>query len=441
MLFISKGEFYIAFNKRRNNIFLYLRNYYSQTAKKHTMKNRLTTLCLGLAFVLSMQAQEYTTYLFAYFSGNWPDGEQVRYALSDDGFNYRALNDGRPVIASENIALKKSVRDPHIIRANDGKTFYMVLTDMRSDMGWQSNDGLVLMKSTDLLHWEHTAIHFPERFAHLEGFDEKNLHAVWAPQTIWDAKEGKYMIYYSIGRHDWEYPTEDPNFKQPHFRIYYSYANENFTDITEPKLLFDFGTAAIDGDIVYDAKNDEYVLFFKDEGRSVVNKKGNFRTRQGIVRATSKEVTGPYTVEYRHLQKPGQYPVEGSSVFPLIGSDEYILMYDCYANGHYQFCKSRDLKNFTYVQDTPTRGNFTPRHGSVIHITDAERQLLEAWSAVGEAVVSMNKIAIPCYTLDELDKRKKMEAYAAQVIATKSNAKAYKRAEKKILKFIEKVKR
>lgn len=403
------------------------------------MKHKLLLFCLGL-LCSTAQAQEYTSYLFAYFAGNWPDGEQVRYAVSDDGYNYRALNGGRPVVASDTIAMKRCVRDPHIIRAQDGKTFYMVLTDMRSSQGWQSNDGIVLMKSTDLLHWEHTAIHFPTRFPNLEGFDEKNLHAVWAPQTIWDEKEGKYMIYYSIGRHDWEYPTEDPNFNQPYFRIYYSYANEDFTDITEPKLLFDFGTAAIDGDIVYDAKNKEYVLFFKDEGRSVMNKKGNFRTRQGVMRATSKSLTGPYEVEYRHLQKPGQYPTEGSSVFPLIGSDEYILMYDCYANGHYQFCKSNDLKNFTYVQNTPTRGTFTPRHGSVIHITDAERQRLEAWSSLGEAVQDMAKIAVPCYTLDELAKRKNLETYASQVMATKNTPKAFKKAEKKIRKFIAKVK-
>ena len=404
------------------------------------MKNMFLIFCMSL-LCCSVQAQDYTSYLFAYFSGNWPDGEQVRYALSDDGYNYRALNGGRPVVASDTIALKRSVRDPHIVRAQDGKTFYMVLTDMRSDMGWQSNDGIVLMKSTDLLHWEHTAIHFPTRFPDLEGFDERNLHAVWAPQTIWDEQAGKYMVYYSIGRHDWEYGTDDPRFKQPYFRIYYSYANEDFTDITEPQLLFDFGTAAIDGDIVYDKRNEEYVLFFKDEGRSVVNPKGNFRTRQGVMRATSKNLTGPYTVEYRHLQKAGQYPVEGSSVFPLIGGEEYVLMYDCYANGHYQFCKSSDLKNFVYVQDTKTRGGFTPRHGSVIQITDAERERLEAWSAVGEAVQSMDRLAMPCYTLAELAQRKELESYAKRVMEGECSAKAYNKAIKKINKFIEKVKK
>ena len=146
----------------------------------------------------------YSSYLFAFFSNNSPYGEQVRYALSDDGYNYTSLNQGRPVVASDTIALKKSIRDPYITRGRDGKTFYMVMTDMRSDEGWQSNDGLILMKSTDLIHWQHTAIDFPTRFPDLTGFDRKNLHAVWAPQIIWDDEVGKYMIYYSIGRHDWQ---------------------------------------------------------------------------------------------------------------------------------------------------------------------------------------------------------------------------------------------
>lgn len=349
------------------------------------MKKLLFALCLLTLAQAPAQAQKTDSYLFVFFSDNSPEGEQIRFALSDDGFNYTPLKDGQPVVASDTIALTKSIRDPHILRGQDGKTFYMVLTDMRSSLGWQSNDGLILMKSTDLVHWQHTAIDFPARFPGLEGFDRDNLHAVWAPQTIWDPVEKKYMVYYSVGRHDWEYPTSDPNFKQPYFKLYYSYANEDFTDITEPQLLFDFGTASIDGDMVYDGVNREYVLFFKDEGRSVTNPRGNFKTRQGVMRATSRSLHGPWTVEWRHLQKEGQYPVEGSSVFPLIkrhkkDATEWILMYDCYANGYYQFCKSTDLRNFTYVQDTPTKGNFTPRHGSVVQITKKEKtRLLRAF--------------------------------------------------------------
>lgn len=399
---------------------------------------KLIISILALIGANTLSAQKYTTYLFAFFSNNTPEGEQIRYALSDDGFNYTSLNEGRPVVASDTISIKKSIRDPHIMRSEDGKTFYMVLTDMRSSEGWQSNDGLVLMKSTDLIHWQHTAIDFPTRFPNMHGFNADNLHAVWAPQTIWDPEAKKYMIYYSIGRHDWEYPTSDPRFNQPYFKLYYSYANEDFTDITEPKLLFDFGKASIDGDIVYDKTNNEYVLFFKDEGRSVINPlgpNGGWKTRQGVMRATSKKLTGPYTTEWKHLQKSGQYPVEGSSVFPLINSNEYILMYDCYANGHYQFCKG-DLKEFTYIKDTPTQGTFTPRHGSVMHITKAERARLEAWSKLSIALNNLKSMETKNLSTEEISKRNSLIDETQKVLDTKSDAKLFDAARKKVEKNI-----
>lgn len=401
--------------------------------KRQWMKAGLMALALGLPQLVNAQKEEtssYSSYLFAFFSNNSPYGEQIRYAISDDGFNYTSLNQGRPVVASDTIALKKSIRDPYITRSQDGKTFYMVMTDMRSDEGWQSNDGLILMKSSDLIHWQHTAIDFPTRFPNLKGFDRKNLHAVWAPQIIWDEEAGKYMIYYSIGRHDWEYPTEDPNFNQPYFKIFYSYINGDFTDITEPQLLFDFGTAAIDGDIVYNPQDKEYVLFFKDEGRSVMNK--GFRTRQGVMRATSKKLTGPYAIEWRHIQKEGQFPVEGSSVFPLIGSDEYILMYDCYAQGFYQFCKSKDLKNFTFVQNTKTYGDFTPRHGSVMHITADERKRLEAWSELQIAMQEVRDYPVPTLTLKQIEQRRILLKEAEEVSSKSSDSKAFKKMTNKL---------
>lgn len=401
--------------------------------KRQWMKAGLMALALGLPQLVNAQKEEtspYSSYLFAFFSNNSPYGEQIRYAISDDGFNYTSLNQGRPVVASDTIALKKSIRDPYITRSQDGKTFYMVMTDMRSDEGWQSNDGLILMKSSDLIHWQHTAIDFPTRFPNLKGFDRKNLHAVWAPQIIWDEEAGKYMIYYSIGRHDWEYPTEDPNFNQPYFKIFYSYINGEFTDITEPQLLFDFGTAAIDGDIVYNPQDKEYVLFFKDEGRSVMNK--GFRTRQGVMRATSKKLTGPYAIEWRHIQKEGQFPVEGSSVFPLIGSDEYILMYDCYAQGFYQFCKSKDLKNFTFVQNTKTYGDFTPRHGSVMHITADERERLEAWSELQIAMQEVRDYPVPTLTLKQIEQRRILLKEAEEVSSKSSDSKAFKKMTNKL---------
>lgn len=63
---------------------------------------------LGLSgfFLASCQPQPpgYAGYLFAYFTGNGPGQEQIHYALSWDGYHYRALNDNQPVIRSKSIS-------------------------------------------------------------------------------------------------------------------------------------------------------------------------------------------------------------------------------------------------------------------------------------------------------------------------------------------------
>ena len=217
------------------------------------MNKLTTTLLTGILSLqaISMNAQnDKVAYLFTYFTGNAPEQEQICYALSDDGYNWTPLNNGRPVIASDTIAFTGCVRDPHILRCEDGKTFYMVATDMKSNLGWSSNRGMVLMKSTDLIHWEHTVIHFPTKFANTW----RNVQRVWAPETVYDTHSGKYVVFYSLLS-----PTNRYD------KIYYSYANDDFTDITEPQLLFDDGKAAIDGDIVYNKADGLFHLFYKSE--------------------------------------------------------------------------------------------------------------------------------------------------------------------------------
>ncbi len=75
--------------------------------------------------------------------------------------------------------------------------------------------------------------------------------------------------------------------------------------------------------------------------------------------------------------------MEGSGIFKLKDSDKYILMYDVYMKGRYEFCETEDLENFKVIDDSVTM-NFHPRHGSVIPITRAEKErLLEKWPSDG----------------------------------------------------------
>ena len=319
------------------------------------MIRRWLLICSMLTIQAVVHAQQdlkTTGYLFTYFTSNDREGESIRFAVSTDGFRFHALNRNRPVLNSPDISSTGGVRDPHILRRHDGKGFLMVATDMVSALGWNSNRAMVLLKSEDLIHWTSKVVNIQRRFA-----GQDSLLRVWAPQTIWDARADKYMIYWSM-----KHGMNEPD------KIYYAYANEDFTDLAnEPRQLFfpPDGGACIDGDIV--EKDGRFHLFFKTEGRGA-----------GIKVAVSDRLTEGYVQRDPYVQQTRD-PVEGAGVYKLNGSDEYVLMYDVYTSGRYQFCRTRDLEHFR-VADEEVSMDFHPRHGTVIPVTEAEvRRLVTKW--------------------------------------------------------------
>jgi hypothetical protein len=300
-----------------------------------------------------IKEKDKVAYLFVYFTGNNVEEESIHFAISKDGYNYLALNDNKPVLDSKLISSTGGVRDPHILRGEDGHTFYMVVTDMTSCKGWNSNRAMVLMKSKDLVNWTSTNINIQKKYP---GNDD--LLRVWAPQTIFDKKAGKYMIYWAMKNGD------NPD------KIYYAYANSDFTDFEGvPRQLFfpSNGKSCIDADIIQ--KDSVYHLFYKTEGD------GN-----GIKQATSTSLTSGKWIEKEEYMQPIKDPVEGSCVFKLSNSNNYILMYDMYTKGSYQFTQSSTLDSFTIV-DNKISMNFHPRHGTVMSITKKElNKLINKWS-------------------------------------------------------------
>lgn len=296
--------------------------------------------------------KDLNAYLFAYFTGNDPEEEAVNFAVSVDGYNFYALNDNKPIINSKDISSEAGVRDPHIIRTEDGKSFLMVVTDMQSSKGWESNRAMVLLKSDDLINWTSSIVNIQDRF---DGQDD--LLRVWAPQTIYDHEVGKYMVYWSMKHGD------GPDI------IYYSYANDDFSDLeTEPKQLFfpKSGKSCIDGDIVL--KDSVYHMFYKTEGH------GN-----GIKRAITCSLTSGKWKEFDNYVQKTNESVEGSSVYKLNHENRYIMMYDVYIKGEYQFIESNDFIDFNIV-DKEMSMDFKPRHGSIVSITNSElRCLYEKW--------------------------------------------------------------
>lgn len=311
--------------------------------------------------------EKYSAYLFAYFTGNAKEEEAIRFAISNDGYHYRALNNNKPVVSSAAISSTGGVRDPHILRGADGKTFYMVATDMVSALGWNSNRAMVLMKSTDLVHWTSSVVNIQKRFP---GND--SLLRVWAPQTIYDPVARKYAVYFSMKQ------GRDPD------KIYFAYANADFTDLeTVPKQLFysPVNGACIDGDIV--VKDGMYYLFFKTED-----------SQPGIKIAVSDRLTEGYTLQSSDYVQQTLSPVEGAGTFKLNDGSGYILMYDMYTSGRYQFTKTTDFKHFRVV-DEEVSMNFHPRHGTVIPITAKEAETLVAnWLSPEDVITDVRSAQV-----------------------------------------------
>lgn len=306
----------------------------------------------------------YEGYLFAYFEGRGDAKQQehLRFALSDDGVNWRALNGNRPVIASDTISESGGIRDPHILRGEDGR-FYIVATDMNTAKnGWNENPGIVLLSSDDLLHWKHAKINLSKDYPKHFG----DAYWVWAPQTIYDRKAKKYMIYFTLQRND-----------RKSLITYYAYANKDFTGFeNEPKQLFSAKYGSIDNDII--ERDGTYHLFYKGNTKDENGKE----VKNGIQQATSKSLKGKWKEDFRYVDAyAGKTPVEGSSIFKLNGKDEYVLMYDMYTSGRYEYQTCTDLYHFS--EPKAFTKDFFPRHGSVISLTRDELQRLqEKWGYV-----------------------------------------------------------
>ena len=309
---------------------------------------------------------KFAGYLFAYFEGSGNQQEHLRFAISEDAKNWYALNDNQPVIASDSISTSGGIRDPHILRGEDG-CYYIVATDMNTvKNGWKDNPGIVLMKSKDLVNWTHSKIVLKEDYK--EHFSD--AYWVWAPQTIYDKKAKKYMIYFTLQR------TGDG---RKSLVTYYAYANKDFTGFeSEPKVLFNAKYGCIDNDII--ERNGVYHMFYKGNIKNAEGKE----IQNGIQQATAKNLKGPWKEDFKFIDAyaDSKTGVEGSGVFKLNDKNEYVLMYDLYGSGRYEYQTSKDLNTFSTKPES-FRKDFFPRHGTVCSVTkDEMERLQQKWGYV-----------------------------------------------------------
>jgi len=344
---------------------------------------RAACWCALAMLVSGAQAQNLVKGDYGYLYCHMIDrGEWTAYALSRDGLHFHDLIGGDSIFSPARVArIEGGTRDAYICRKHDGSGYLMVTTDMcvAKSKQWY-NYGIDLLTSDDLIHWESTTFDFregPAIFSDPESPDPYENYAtvarVWAPQIFWnpeyvwpDGRKGGYMIYYSLLN-----PAEEE-----YDRMYYSYADESFTTLTKPRLLFDWGYATIDADINYLASDGLYHMMIKKEGG-----------RPGIFTATAPALHGPWNepVEDDYVDFEGNKKCEGVSAFQLTGDSTWCVAYIEYSSRpkHYRICKADEyLRNFHSPRDI--EGVDAPQHGSFLRLTEEEYKRLQAWSDAEE---------------------------------------------------------
>ncbi len=196
-------------------------------------------------------------YLFVHFrERKTPDGEQVYFGLSQDGFRWEPVNDGHPVLWSH--LGERGVRDCTIIRCEmDGKyrifatdlsLAYNFRTKYHFDWPTVSRNGskyLSLWESNDLVNWSE------QRLIQL---GDDDFGCLWAPDVFFDPEQRDYVLHWSSSHVSNGYGN---------MGIYFT-RTKDFQSFTRPKLLYQKDDAGVIDSAIY-VENSRFFMFLKSD--------------------------------------------------------------------------------------------------------------------------------------------------------------------------------
>ena len=298
-------------------------------------------------------------YLFVHFKEKkTPDGEQVYFALSTDGFNWEQVNGGQPVLWSEKG--EKGVRDHTIVRTKYGK-FYILATDLSlanclntkykgswESIGREGSKCLSLWESDDLLNWSE------QRMIEL---GDEDFGCIWAPDVIYDDSSEDYVLH-------WSSPHASDNFG--HKAIYYS-RTKDFESFTKPQLLYRKEDSGVIDSAIY-KENGMYYRFLKSESNPT-----------GIILQKGETLTGEYTTIEAfngEMAKLGNPAYEAPTAYKL-SNGKWCLMLDFFGvegegQGYVPFVADEMDSGLFIRSDESFSFPYRFKHGTVLPITMEE---------------------------------------------------------------------
>ncbi|HLP08815.1 MAG TPA: glycoside hydrolase family 43 protein [Opitutaceae bacterium] len=312
------------------------------------MKKPLLLLTLLLAAITVARAAS-GGYLFVTFKGEQnPLTEQIYFALSADGRNWQAMNNGEPALVSQ--LGEKGVRDPYLLRAHDGNKFYLIATDLsialNPDWGRAVRAGsrsIVIWETTDLVHWSEPR---------LVPVAPADAGCTWAPEAIYDEDMGDYLVF-------WASTTARDDFAK--HRIWAA-RTKDFRTFSAPFIYIEKAQNVIDTTIVRDGKS--YFRFTKDETSKAVTMEKSEK-----LAGTWRAVAGFSLAGLVGYEGPECYPLQ-----PVAGEPAtWCLILDYYSKGQgYQPFVTHDLAGGQFAPASGFTFPFRFRHGCVLPLSAAD---------------------------------------------------------------------
>jgi hypothetical protein len=299
--------------------------------------------------------------LFSYFRDNGKDG--VFLASSEDGSEFKALNDDKPIFAPPKWPGQNLTRDPSIVY-HDG-VFHMV---------WTSNwTGRVFgyASSKNLADWsEHIQVRpFPESLP-----NEDQPDNVWAPEIHHDPAKNDFFILFAstIPREKNDDDASNNNGKpgsQYDNRVFITRTTD-FKTFSPAKLYFDRDFASIDAVMKPDPVQKNWVMIIKcsrDEFLKTMPGRNLWITRTSGLDTDNPDfapLLGPIAGNHSPMfsdPAPRKSMAEGPSL--LLHNNLWWFVWDEPAGGHLQLATSADLKTWDHRKNV----KFPPRaqHGTL----------------------------------------------------------------------------
>lgn len=313
-------------------------------------------------------------YLWTFF--NTEGGyEKIFFGYSEDGLTWQKINKDSggtpmPLLVNDAQGSDLGVRDPHIIRSNDGTKYWILGTDLHAEGGGAGGSGwnqlsasknIVVWKSADLIHWSEPKLVY-------SGFE--NAGCVWAPEAIYDEAKDEYAVYWSI--RDNSLAGTDSNA----LRVYVC-RTKDFTSFTTPKVwLSEDETSGgevniIDTTIVKDGEY--YYRFSTSDWRTVIDRSKTLDT-DDVLDVTKDRTKSVPNGSWERIVTRDNYSAagfddrEGLTVYQL-PDGRWCAMGD---NQGYAAFVTDDLSTGKFEKASASFSDGQFRHGTVMRLTRKE---------------------------------------------------------------------